>query len=129
MNLHSYRVIAALSGFSTVALGAFAAHGLKPYLSEYATSIWHTAVFYQFVHTLLLVAVLYNVHLCENQPKQVKRLSGVLITGMALFSGSLYTIALTGIGKLGMITPIGGTLLLMSWLYLIVISKGLVNKG
>lgn len=128
MSLQTYRAMSAVSGFSAVALGAFAAHGLKPYLSEYAASIWHTAVFYQFIHTLLLVAVLFNAKLCQTQAKQVKRFSGILLMGIVIFSGSLYAIALTGFGKLGMITPIGGTLFLIAWLYLIALGKGLTDK-
>jgi len=119
VNLNILRIFAAISGFSAVALGAFAAHGLKSQLSDYATDIWQTAVFYQFVHTILLVVILTNSALLERSMKQVKVFGSMLSMGILLFSGSLYLLALTGITKLGMVTPIGGLLFLCSWLYLI----------
>ena len=110
---------AAVSGFLAVALGAFAAHGLKAKLSEYGADIWQTAVFYQFIHTLLLVFVVSNSVFVEKCRRETQRLGVMLASGIVIFSGSLYLIALTGISKLGMITPIGGVLFLFAWLYLI----------
>ena len=123
MNINTFRNFAAISGFTAVALGAFAAHGLKSHLSSYAADIWQTAVFYQFVHTLLLLAVVTNDKLLERSQTQVVKFASMLSFGIILFSGSLYAIALTGITKLGMITPIGGLLFLAAWLYLILIFR------
>lgn len=123
MNINVFKNFAALSGFTAVALGAFAAHGLKSHLSAYAADIWQTAVFYQFVHTLLLLAIVTNESLIERCHRKVITFSMSLSLGIILFSGSLYAIALTGITKLGMITPIGGLMFLFSWLYLIVLFK------
>lgn len=123
MNITFFKNFAALSGFSAVALGAFAAHGLKSHLSAYAADIWQTAVFYQFVHTLLLFAVVTNEPLLERCYSKVITFSTILSLGIILFSGSLYAIALTGIGTLGMITPIGGLMFLLAWLYLLIIFK------
>lgn len=128
MSIQLLRYFAAISGFSSVALGAFAAHGLKPYLSEYAAGIWHTAVFYQMVHTVLLFAVVSNHKLCQLKADQVRLFGQMLAAGIVLFSGSLYTIALTGLSKLGMVTPIGGVLFLAAWLYLIKLLSGLTDK-
>lgn len=119
------RNFAAVSGFLAVALGAFAAHGLKAKLSQYGADIWQTAVFYQFIHTLLLLAVVSNKRLTEACRAQVEKFGLLLVSGIIIFSGSLYLIALTGITKLGMITPIGGTLFLIAWLYLIKLFRGL----
>lgn len=113
------RSFAAVSGFLAVALGAFAAHGLKAKLSVYGADIWQTAVFYQFIHTLLLLAVVTNDKFTAHNLKQVKTFGLMLTSGIVIFCGSLYAIALTGFIKLGMITPIGGVLFLLSWLYLI----------
>lgn len=113
------RKFSAVSGFLAVALGAFAAHGLKAKLSEYGADIWQTAVFYQFIHTLLLVFVVSNSAFVEKCRRETQRLGVLLASGIVIFSGSLYLIALTGISKLGMITPIGGVLFLFAWLYLI----------
>ncbi len=119
MKIKYLRNFAAVSGFLAVALGAFAAHGLKSQLSQYGADIWQTAVFYQFIHTLLLFAVVTNDKLVQKCHEGVVRIGLMLSSGIVIFSGSLYVVALTGISKLGMITPIGGTLFLISWLYLI----------
>lgn len=123
MMLSILRNFAAISGFLAVALGAFAAHGLKAKLSQYGADVWQTAVFYQFVHTLLLLFVVTNDKLVTKCKKQVEKFGIILVSGIVLFSGSLYMIALTGISKLGIITPIGGVLFLISWLYLIKIYR------
>lgn len=119
------RNFSAVSGFLAVALGAFAAHGLKAKLSQYGADIWQTAVFYQFIHTLLLFVVVTNDKLVKSCKNQVNKLGVLLVLGIVIFSGSLYLIALTGVSALGMITPIGGGLFLASWLYLFRIFRGL----
>lgn len=124
MTLNFYRRFAMVSGFLAVSLGAFAAHGLKNHLNDYQTDIWQTAVFYQFIHTLLLVFVSCHSRLNDVARIAVIRICSLLSLGLVLFSGSLYLLALTGFSKLGMVTPIGGTMFLLSWAYLIVI----VNK-
>lgn len=105
------RVAAAL-GFLGVALGAFGAHALKAQLAQFGdTATWETAVLYQFVHALALLALAAT--------DRASRLLAVLwIAGVAIFSGSLYALCLTHIKILGAITPIGGVLLLAGWLVL-----------
>jgi uncharacterized membrane protein YgdD (TMEM256/DUF423 family) len=103
-------IFAAISGFSAVALGAFAAHGLKSHFNEYQLSIWQTAVFYQFIHTLvLLMLVNYPVNPVLNRAK------GLLAGGILLFSGSLYVLAAAQLTWLGGITPLGGLCFLFAW--------------
>ena len=120
LSITFFRKSACLSGALAVVLGAFAAHSLKHVLSEYETSIWQTAVFYQFIHTLLLLFVSFNPQFsAAHLQKTCRNLCLMLVIGIILFSGSLYLIALTGVTKLGMITPIGGTLFIASWLYLL----------
>lgn len=98
--------IAALLGFTGVALGAFGAHGLKEVLSANGTAaIWQTAVLYQLVHA---VASLWAA---ERKPIAAWLWAG----GVVLFSGSLYAMALTNMKWLGAITPIGGILFLSGW--------------
>lgn len=123
MKVSKFAKVGFVSGFLAVALGAFAAHGLKGQLSDYGQGIWQTAVFYQFVHTLLLIAVTTNASLVEHKAKQVNTFGLLITLGILLFSGSLYALALTGITKLGMLTPIGGTLFLAAWLYLFKLFK------
>lgn len=103
-------VCAAVSGFLCVSIGAFGAHGLKPYLSEYDLDIFKTAVSYQMWHTLLLalVSFLPTSRSCD-------WIARLLVLGVLLFSGSLYALAMTKIKWLGMITPLGGMAFLGAW--------------
>lgn len=114
--LRSFLMLAAFFGFTGVALGAFAAHGLKNRLSADYLAIFHTGVTYQLVHALALFGVaLLAVHL----PGRLVGWAGYLfVLGIVLFSGSLYLLTLTGVSKLGMITPIGGLCFLAGWLSL-----------
>ena len=114
--LRTYLMLAAFFGFTGVALGAFAAHGLKGRLSEQYLAIFHTGVTYQLVHTLALFGVaLLATHL----PGRLVTWAGVCFAvGIVLFSGSLYVLTMTGISKLGIITPFGGLAFLAGWLCL-----------
>ncbi|CAH9049539.1 hypothetical protein PSECIP111951_03795 [Pseudoalteromonas holothuriae] len=104
----------------SVALGAFAAHGLKRHFDEYALGIFKTASEYQMTHGLALIAVA----LLMKWGVKVSISGWLLIVGILLFSGSLYILAITGIKWLGAITPIGGVCFIAAWLVLIVkISK------
>ena len=99
---------------AAVMLGAFGAHGLKDFLDAYSTAIYEKAVFYHFVHALgaLLVALLPALGL----PSRAARRVGVLLlVGVLIFSGSLYLIAVTGVTRFGMITPLGGTAFIVAW--------------
>ncbi|MFI8373564.1 DUF423 domain-containing protein [Pseudomonas helleri] len=114
--LRVFLMLAAFFGFTGVALGAFAAHGLKNRLTEQYLAIFHTGVTYQLVHTLALFGVaLLLAHL----PGRLVAWAGAFFAlGIVLFSGSLYVLTLTGISKLGIITPIGGAAFLAGWLCL-----------
>ena len=114
--LRVYLMLAAFFGFTGVALGAFAAHGLKGRLTEQYLAIFHTGVTYQLVHTLALFGVaLLATHL----PGRLVTWAGLCFAlGIVLFSGSLYLLTMSGIAKLGMITPIGGVAFLAGWLCL-----------
>jgi uncharacterized membrane protein YgdD (TMEM256/DUF423 family) len=116
--IRAYIVLAALFGFTGVALGAFASHGLRSQLSATYLAVFQTGVQYQLLHALALLGVaLLSLH----RPSRLLTAAGALFTaGILLFSGSLYLLTLSGIGKLGMITPIGGTAFLAGWLCLAV---------
>ncbi len=104
--------IAAIMGFLAVGLGAFGAHGLKELLVRNNTAaIWEKAVFYHFVHTIMLVI------LAERNPLPKGPWFSFLV-GIGLFSGSLYVLALTNVLWLGAITPFGGISLMVGWLWL-----------
>lgn len=109
-------IFTAFSGFIAVALGAFGAHALKASYPPELLTTWHTAVLYQFVHTIaLLGTIALSPYL---SPTWQKRSIFFFSLGIILFSGSLYTLVLIGLGKLGIITPIGGLCFLIAWLCL-----------
>ena len=111
-----FLLLAAFAGFTSVALGAFAAHGLRQQLSPEYLAVFQTGVQYQQLHTLALLAVAL---LLQRQANRLLTLSGAFfVAGMLLFSGSLYALTLTGIGKLGIITPFGGVAFMLGWLLL-----------
>ncbi len=102
-----------------VMFGAFAAHALKSRISEHMLSIFHTGVEYHFYHALgLLVVGILMLH--QSQSPDFFKWSGwLMLSGIFLFSGSLYILSISGIRWLGMITPVGGTMFIAAWLVLI----------
>jgi uncharacterized membrane protein YgdD (TMEM256/DUF423 family) len=105
-----------LFGFLGVALGAFGAHALRLRLSPEMLAVFETGVRYQFVHALALLAVAWA---CTRWPGRAVRAAGWLfVTGVVLFCGSLYALALSGLRAIGVLTPCGGLALLAAWLCL-----------
>lgn len=103
--------VPAVLGFLGVALGAFGAHGLKPVLEANDTvAIWQTAVLYHLIHA---VAGLWAA-------ERSALVTWLWTAGVAVFSGSLYVLAVTNVRWLGAITPIGGLLFLAGWMVLAV---------
>jgi uncharacterized membrane protein YgdD (TMEM256/DUF423 family) len=98
---------------SGVVLGAWGAHGLETFLGHSNTSSWETGVLYQLVHGLALLVV--GVLLQQQFSARLSWVSGLLITGVLLFSGSLYALTLGGPRWLGPITPLGGVCLISGW--------------
>ncbi|MCB1670971.1 MAG: DUF423 domain-containing protein [Gammaproteobacteria bacterium] len=109
-----FLVLAAINGFLSVALGAFAAHGLTSRLSAQLLSTFQTGVQYHMYHTLALLGVgALSIHYPAST---ALRSSGLLFqAGILIFSGSLYVLALSGVRWLGAITPIGGLAFLAGW--------------
>lgn len=107
--------IAAFSMALAVALGAFGAHGLKAILSEKSLETWHTANLYHVVHSLGLLSIgLTQLH--NRRVRFAPLAYKLMLVGILIFSGSLYALAISGIGILGAITPIGGIALIASWI-------------
>lgn len=106
--------LASLSGLLAVAFGAFGAHALKSRLDDYALGVFQTAVQYHFYHSLALLAVGI---IALNQPQAaLLRSSGWLfMTGIVIFSGSLYLLSISGVRWLGAITPLGGLAFIAGW--------------
>mgnify|MGYP001183009131 FL=1 len=105
-------------GLLGVVAGAMGVHALRDTLDARALSTFETGVRFQIYHALALLAV----GLLAGQWKTgIVKLSGVLFTvGVVLFSGSLYILAITGIGVFGAIAPLGGLSLMAAWTSLIV---------
>lgn len=110
-------ITGALFAALAVILGAFGAHGLKKTLSQEMMVVYKTAVDYHFIHALgiLLIGLLHHHH----PESHLMLWAGIsLIIGIVIFSGSLYTLSITEIRKLGMITPLGGLAFIIGWLLL-----------
>lgn len=117
--------LAALLGALGVGIGAFGAHGLRPMLEASGRfDTFETAVRYQFYHTLALlgVGILLQV---RPELRGLGAVSWLWLSGVVIFSGSLYTLCFTGITKLGAVAPIGGLLLIAGWLYLLWTARNL----
>ncbi|MES2038727.1 MAG: DUF423 domain-containing protein [Pseudomonadota bacterium] len=113
MQARSFIATAAILMFIGVAAGAFGAHGLKQMLSADMLAIWQTAVTYQMVHGLGMLAL--GIMLQQQDNALLRKAAWAMLAGVIIFSGSLYALALTGIRVLGAITPIGGVAFLMGW--------------
>jgi uncharacterized membrane protein YgdD (TMEM256/DUF423 family) len=106
-------VIGAVMAGIGVAAGAFGAHGLRPILSEKMMAVFETSVRYHLVHALAMLIAGLSAHWFGHRVF-VKGGWSFLI-GILIFSGSLYTMALTDIRTLGMLTPFGGLAFLIGW--------------
>ena len=118
-----FLISGALFGMIAVITGAFAAHGLKPLLSQEAITSFETGVRYQMYHALLML-ILGSSNILSN--KILKPIFYLLVLGVVLFSGSIYALATNNLSvidfkSIALITPLGGTLLILSW--------GLILRG
>lgn len=106
-------VIGALMALIGVAAGAFGAHGLRPILSEKMMTVFETGVRYHLVHALAMVIAGLSA---QGFGHRIFAWAGwSFFIGLLLFSGSLYTLALSGIRGLGILTPFGGLAFLIGW--------------
>jgi len=107
-------ILAAVNGFLSVSLGAFAAHGLRARLEPDLLTTFQTGAQYHMYHALALFGV--SVLALHFPTSTALKLSGYLfLLGILLFSGSLYLLSLSGIRWLGAITPLGGVAFLLAW--------------
>lgn len=103
--------LAAALGFLGVALGAFGAHGLRERLSAPMLEVYRTGVLYHLVHAVALLAVALGA----DRLARPRAVAALFTAGIALFSGSLYALSITGARALGMVTPLGGLLFMAGW--------------
>lgn len=107
-----WTTIAGIAGATGVALGAFGAHGLKGRVTDpHLLEVWETAARYHLLHAVALAVV--AVH-----PARPAWSGWLFSAGILIFSGSLYTMTLTGQRWLGAVTPVGGLLLIAGWVAL-----------
>ena len=112
-------IAGSVSGALAVALGAFGAHALRERLSPEALVTFETAVRYHFYHVAGLLAAAAATSAWIGRGAALARNAGWLfIGGTAVFSGSLYLLALSGVRWFGAITPIGGLALIAGWVAL-----------
>jgi uncharacterized membrane protein YgdD (TMEM256/DUF423 family) len=112
---HRWRVVAAaLLGASGVAFGAGGAHGLRSLIVPEYLPTFETGVRYHLIHAVALLALALAG---ERRPLGLP--AALFALGIALFSGSLYAIALGAPARLGIVTPFGGVALLLGWLSLV----------
>ena len=112
--------ITGVLGLLAIAMGAFGAHALKEVLSSEALESFKTGVFYQFIHVIVILIVWAGNWFSEKQAKQV---SYCFLSGILLFSGSIYLIQLTPVTakSIWFVTPAGGLLFMVGWAYMIYI--------
>ena len=108
-----FAVAGAVAAMMGVIVGAFGAHGLRGRLSPDDLEIFETGVRYHMYHALGLFVVAWAA---SRWPSGATTLAGwLLIIGIVIFSGSLYTLVLTGQRWLGAVTPLGGLALIAGW--------------
>jgi len=114
--MKSYIVLASLFAALAILFGAFGSHALKERLSAQSLEVYDIATRYLMFHALgIFLIALLGFQL----PKESLEIPvTIMIVGTFIFSGSLYLIAILDFKKLGMVTPIGGLLLIVSWLLL-----------
>ena len=114
--MKSYIIIASLFAALAILFGAFGSHALKERLSAQSLEVYDIATRYLMFHALgIFLIALLGFQL----PKESLEIPIIMmIVGTSIFSGSLYLIAMLDFKKLGMVTPIGGLLLIVSWLLL-----------
>lgn len=111
---------AAIIGAIAIIFGAFGAHALKKVLNLEQLATFETGVKYQMYHALFLLLVGTSVLVSEKAKKVIYYL---VVLGLLLFSGSIYLLATNDLTSfdfkvIGFVTPIGGFLLIVAWLWL-----------
>ena len=115
--------VSSLLAILGIALGAFGAHALRDrLLATGSTDTWETAVFYHLVHAIALFCV--GLLPAEKINRPVRWAARLWIGGIALFSGSLYLLALFKWSFLGPVTPVGGLLFMAGWAILLFSKAG-----
>lgn len=123
MQKKAFLVAGLFFALSAVLLGAFGAHALQSVLTEAQQNTFETAVRYQMYHALALIVL--SVSAKAFHPKKWYWGMILLVAGTGVFSISLYLYVATSLRMFAIITPLGGSALILGWLWLIV---GAVKK-
>ena len=107
--------VGAVLGGLSVAAGAFASHALREKISERSLLIFETGARYQMYHALALLLVALLISRTQSPQPTLIASGWLFIIGIALFSGSLYALSLSGVKSLGGIAPLGGAALIAGW--------------
>jgi len=109
-------LVAALNGLVAVAAGAFTAHALQAGLDARSLQVFETGARYQMYHALAIGLAAFAMRETATRPAQIA--AALFLTGVVLFSGSLYLLAITGLRGFGAMTPVGGAAFLLGWIAL-----------
>lgn len=117
MKLKSLLLVSGVLSFLGIAFGAIGSHLLKSIIMPDLLIIYETGIRYQIYHSLaiILLSLLY----LKISKSEFLLAGNLFVFGILFFSGSLYLLAITGIRKFGMITPIGGVLFLLGWIMML----------
>lgn len=119
MNKLFWIKVIAISGLLSVVIGAFATHVLEALITPERMQTLQTAAQYQIYYSLALFCVI-----CLDDKilalRWKKYAAGFFLSGIVLFSGSLYLLVVTNISQLGIITPLGGLSFIAGWIMLLV---------
>ena len=107
--------LGAILGGLSVAFGAVGTHVLPSSISERSLATFATGVRYQMFHALALLIIAVLVNSMESPPTTLLTSGWLFFIGVVIFSGSLYTLSLTGINTFGMVAPLGAVALMLGW--------------
>jgi uncharacterized membrane protein YgdD (TMEM256/DUF423 family) len=121
--MKSYILWGCFFGVTAVIFGALGAHALKQHINGEQLMSFETGVSYQMYHAIVLLLIGFQN---QHSKPHTKYLLIILVTGIFLFSWSIYLLTMQQLFKgdfsfLGPVTPIGGLLLIVSWIYLAVL--------
>lgn len=109
-----YLFLGSVNAGLSVILGAFGAHALKNYITDELIKTFNTGVEYHFYHSFGLFVIAFVFYLLPDS-KLLKWSGRLMLTGILLFSFSLYVLSITGIRGFGIITPFGGIAFVVAW--------------
>jgi len=108
-------MITGILGALGVAVGAFGAHGLRAALPLQRMTIFETAVRYHIYHVMALFSIALCMALIPERAQELKTPALLMFSGILLFSGSLYVLAMSDLTFLRLLTPIGGLCWIAGW--------------